>query len=76
MTAEMGSPLLPPSSPAYGTTGENEKKSLPDTNYLGGVFVYFAGTTSSLQNVEMVNSRALEWRTVVWPFQHPNLYMQ
>lgn len=26
MTAEMGSPLLPPSSPAYGTRGENEKK--------------------------------------------------
>lgn len=27
MTAEVGSPLLPPSSPAYGNSGENFKKS-------------------------------------------------
>lgn len=26
MTAEVGPPLLPPSSPAYGTSGEKKKK--------------------------------------------------
>lgn len=76
MTAEMGSPLLPLSSPAYGTRGENEKKKSARHKLFGRSICIFCRDDELTPNVEMVNSRALEWRTVVWPFQHPNLYMQ
>lgn len=61
--------------PAEVRIKKKKKKSLPDFNELGGAFAYFAGRTSLLLKGRD-GDIALEWRTMVWPCEQLNLYMQ